>query len=86
MHYKVTIKVFPKKDVLDFQARSVESLLKNINSNIKNCKSGKLFIYDDVGEQDEIYKSAKYIALEILSSPVSEDFEVCIEKHSEATL
>jgi phosphoribosylformylglycinamidine (FGAM) synthase PurS component len=86
MQFTVTIEVYPKKDVLDFQARAIETILQEKRSQIKNCQTGKLFIYEDVGSLDQVHLTAQEFAKQILSSPVSEEYQIRVDKKSVSAL
>jgi len=86
MKFKVTIKVFPKKDVLDLQARAIEPVLQSKQSHIKNCQTGKLFVYEDEGRLDHVHLMAQQFARQIFSSQVSEEYEIKVENYLENNL
>ena len=81
---KVTINIFPKADVLDPEAETIHTSLKNLGfENLKSFGIGKkiTFFTNDIN-QDKIYDNAKEMCNKLLVNTVIEDYEITIHDES----
>lgn len=76
--YKVSVKVTPRKSILDPQGKAVEHSLKSLGYNsITDTRIGKFIeLTVESSSEDEARNTAKEAAGKLLANPVTEDFEI----------
>ena len=78
---KVIIYIYPKKDVLDPEAETINKSLKTLGfKNFKNLSLGKKITYfTDIENKEIINKQTTEMCKKLLVNNVIEDYEVIID-------
>ena len=78
---KALVKILLKKDVLDVKGRAVAQVLREEKFPVSQCRFGKLIeLYIDEKDPKKALERAREAAEKILSNPLTETFEVSLEK------
>ena len=79
---KITINIFPKADVLDPEAETIEKSLKNLGfKDFRNLSLGKKIIFfSNSQDNNQVHKNAKEMCKKLLVNSVIEDYEIMIDK------
>ena len=81
---KITINIFPKADVLDPEAETIEKSLKNLGfKDFRNLSLGKKIVFfSNIQDNNQVHKNAKEMCKKLLVNSVIEDYEIIIESES----
>ena len=78
---KVTVTVRPRAGILDPQGEAVRRSLQGLGYAAAEVRAGKVFDLDlDVGDAREAMKVAGRIAEQVLSNPLTEEFDVAVQE------
>jgi phosphoribosylformylglycinamidine synthase PurS subunit len=74
---KISVKVLPRKEVLDSQGRTVQNSLAENGFNVSSCTVGKYIVLDvDAKDFNEAKKKVDQMAEFVLFNPLIETYEV----------
>ena len=78
--YCVSFYIYPKKEVLDIEGRTVGRTLNNENFPVKDCRMGKYITMKlQASHKQEVLEKSEEMAQKLLSNPFTEDYRIEIE-------
>ena len=78
--YDISFYIYPKKEVLDIEGRTVGRALNNESFPVKDCRMGKYITMKlQASHKQEVLEKSEEMAKKLLSNPLVEDYRIEIK-------